>query len=76
MLCTCASQVYDVLNFDMIVMLRTPYVPGCCEWVFKRGEAQVGAGSCMELLQAHTSGFYAAIRCGSDMHSKAQWHEA
>ncbi|KAJ9519185.1 hypothetical protein QJQ45_007742 [Haematococcus lacustris] len=32
-------KVYDVLNFDMIVMLRTPYVPGCCEWICKRGEA-------------------------------------
>jgi hypothetical protein len=28
-------QVYDVLNFDMILMLRLPYVPGCCQWVYK-----------------------------------------
>ncbi len=28
-------QVYDVLNFDMIVMLRLSYVPGCCEWIYK-----------------------------------------
>ena len=34
-------QVYDVLNFDLIVMIRTPYVPGCCEWIFK---VQTGAG--------------------------------
>ncbi|KAF5826791.1 hypothetical protein DUNSADRAFT_2058 [Dunaliella salina] len=33
-------KVYDVLNFDMIAMIRTPFVPGCVEWIFKRGEAQ------------------------------------
>ena len=29
------QQVYDVLNFDMIVMLRLPYTPGCADWIFK-----------------------------------------
>lgn len=29
------GQVYDVLNFDMIVMLRLPYTPGCAEWIYK-----------------------------------------
>ncbi len=33
--CDMYPQVYDVLNFDMIVMLRLPYVPGCCEWIYK-----------------------------------------
>uniref|UniRef100_A0A7S3QTC1 peptidylprolyl isomerase n=1 Tax=Dunaliella tertiolecta TaxID=3047 RepID=A0A7S3QTC1_DUNTE len=33
-------KVYDVLNFDMIVMIRTPFVPGCVQWIFKRGEAR------------------------------------
>lgn len=31
----CSLQVYDVLNFDMIVMLRLPYTPGCAEWISK-----------------------------------------
>ncbi|MEW5307627.1 MAG: hypothetical protein WDW36_010006 [Sanguina aurantia] len=33
-------KVYDVASFDMIVMLKLPYIPGCVEWVFKKGEAQ------------------------------------
>jgi len=33
-------KVFDVLNFDLIVMLRTPFVPGVAEWIYKRGEAQ------------------------------------
>lgn len=28
-------QVFDVLNFDLIVMLRTSFVPCCAEWIFK-----------------------------------------
>lgn len=30
-----STQVYDVASFDMIVMLKLPYIPGCVEWVFK-----------------------------------------
>eukprot|EP00967_Tisochrysis_lutea_P153387 scaffold302623_cov18-Tisochrysis_lutea.AAC.1 len=30
-----SQPVYDVLNFDMIVMIRTPFVPGCVQWIFK-----------------------------------------
>lgn len=33
-------KVYDVLSFDMIVMIRLEFVPGCAEWIFKSGEAQ------------------------------------
>lgn len=28
-------QVFDAVNFDMIAMLRLPYVPGCAEWIYK-----------------------------------------
>lgn len=31
-------KVYDVVNFDMMVMLRLPYVPGAAEWVYKLGD--------------------------------------
>lgn len=34
-MCPATTQVYDVLNFDMIVMIRTPFVPGCVEWIYK-----------------------------------------
>ncbi|KAG1663107.1 hypothetical protein FOA52_010510 [Chlamydomonas sp. UWO 241] len=34
------AKVYDVLNFDMIVMLRTNYTPGKAEWIYRRGESQ------------------------------------
>ncbi len=29
------EQVFDVLNFDLIVMMRLPYVPGAAEWVYE-----------------------------------------
>ncbi|CAO2840156.1 unnamed protein product [Amaranthus hypochondriacus] len=31
-------KVYDVVNFDMMVMLRLPYIPGAVEWVYKLGD--------------------------------------
>ncbi|GAB4814723.1 hypothetical protein N2152v2_001769 [Parachlorella kessleri] len=33
-------KVFDVASFDMIAMLRLPFVPGVVEWVFKRGDAK------------------------------------
>ncbi|XVF69132.1 hypothetical protein PTKIN_Ptkin11bG0056200 [Pterospermum kingtungense] len=33
-------KVYDVVNYDMMVMLRVPYVPGAVEWVYKRGDVK------------------------------------
>ncbi|KAK9828550.1 hypothetical protein WJX72_000712 [[Myrmecia] bisecta] len=33
-------KVFDVVNFDMIAMLRLPFVPSTAEWIYKRGEAQ------------------------------------
>lgn len=30
-------QVFDVASFDMIAMLRLPFVPGCIEWCFQVG---------------------------------------
>lgn len=31
-------KVYDVVNFDMMVMIRLPYIPGAAEWVYKQGD--------------------------------------
>ncbi|KAF3455296.1 hypothetical protein FNV43_RR05744 [Rhamnella rubrinervis] len=35
-----AVKIYDVVNYDMIVMIRLPFVPGAVEWVFKQGDAK------------------------------------
>ncbi|KAL9951874.1 hypothetical protein ACROYT_G044613 [Oculina patagonica] len=40
-------KVFDVVNFDMINMLRLDYVPGQCEWIFPPGAA-VAAVACSE----------------------------
>ncbi|WIA40575.1 hypothetical protein OEZ86_013916 [Tetradesmus obliquus] len=32
-------KVYDVLGFDMIMMMKLPYTPGTAEWIFKKGDA-------------------------------------
>lgn len=40
-------KVFDVVNFDMINMLRLEYVPGHCEWIFSPGAA-VAAVACSE----------------------------
>ena len=28
-------KVYDVHTYDMMAMLRLPFVPACAEWVYK-----------------------------------------
>lgn len=28
-------KVFDVVGFDMIMMMKLPYTPGVAEWVFK-----------------------------------------
>ncbi|XP_030522559.1 peptidyl-prolyl cis-trans isomerase CYP71 isoform X1 [Rhodamnia argentea] len=33
-------KIYDVVNYDMMVMIRLPYVPGAVEWVYKQGEVK------------------------------------
>lgn len=32
-------KVFDVINFDMINMMRLDYVPLCCEWIHSPGDA-------------------------------------
>ena len=29
-------KVFDVVNFDMINMLKLDFVPVCCGWIFQR----------------------------------------
>ena len=42
--CTISSdrsvKIYDVVNFDMMVMIRLPYIPGAIEWVYKQGDVK------------------------------------
>ena len=33
-----ALKVFDVVNFDMINMLKFEYPPGVCQWVYKKGD--------------------------------------
>ncbi|PKI78737.1 hypothetical protein CRG98_000804, partial [Punica granatum] len=33
-------KIYDVVNYDMMVMIRLPYVPGAVEWVYKQGDVK------------------------------------
>ena len=28
-------KIYDVPNYDMMVMLKLPYIPGAVQWVYK-----------------------------------------
>ncbi|THG01970.1 hypothetical protein TEA_002536 [Camellia sinensis var. sinensis] len=42
--CTISSdrsvKIYDVVNYDMMVMIRLPYVAGSVEWVYKQGDVK------------------------------------
>ncbi|KAL2899500.1 Peptidyl-prolyl cis-trans isomerase CYP71 [Bienertia sinuspersici] len=33
-------KVYDVVNYDMMVMIRLPYIPGAVEWVYKQEDVK------------------------------------
>lgn len=33
-------KVFDVITFDMIAMLRLPFVPSCAAFIYKKGQAQ------------------------------------
>ncbi|XP_070563802.1 peptidylprolyl isomerase domain and WD repeat-containing protein 1-like [Ptychodera flava] len=41
-LCTIAEdkalKVFDIVSFDMINMMKLPYVPQCCEWIYSPGD--------------------------------------
>jgi len=42
--CTISSdrsvKIYDVVNYDMMVMIRIPYIAGSVEWVYKQGDVK------------------------------------
>ncbi|XP_043701537.1 peptidyl-prolyl cis-trans isomerase CYP71 isoform X2 [Telopea speciosissima] len=33
-------KIYDVVNYDMMVMIRLPFVPGAIEWVYRPGDVK------------------------------------
>lgn len=35
-----AVKIFDVLNFDLTLMLRLPFQPKCAEWISKKEEGQ------------------------------------
>nr|XP_002736396.1 PREDICTED: peptidylprolyl isomerase domain and WD repeat-containing protein 1-like [Saccoglossus kowalevskii] len=51
LLCTVADdksvKVFDVINFDMINMMKLPYVASCCEWIYSSGDP-IPALACSE----------------------------
>lgn len=42
--CTISSdrsvKIYDVVNYDMMAMIRLPFIPGAVEWVYKQGDVK------------------------------------
>ncbi|BBN19375.1 peptidyl-prolyl cis-trans isomerase B (cyclophilin B) [Marchantia polymorpha subsp. ruderalis] len=34
-----SAKIYDVVNYDMMAMLKLSFVPGAIEWVYKLGDA-------------------------------------
>eukprot|EP00959_Pyramimonas_sp_CCMP1952_P190076 3976451-Pyramimonas_sp.AAC.1 len=49
-----SAKVYDVINFDMVAMLKLDFVPSDCEWMFKANEAQVDPPA-ISLLRCSTN---------------------
>lgn len=41
-----ALKVFDVINFDMINMLRIGYIPSCCVWLYAGGAATAALACC------------------------------
>jgi len=33
-------KIYDVVNYDMMVMIGLQFVPGAIEWVYKQGDVK------------------------------------
>lgn len=35
-----SAKIYDVVNYDMMVMIGLQFVPGAVEWVYKQGDVK------------------------------------
>lgn len=35
-----AVKIYDVVNYDMMAMIRLPYIPGAVEWVYTHADVK------------------------------------
>lgn len=33
-------KIYDVVNYDMMVMIRLSFAPGSVEWVYRQGDVK------------------------------------
>ena len=49
-------KVFDVASFDMIAMLKLPYVPGCVEWCFQARACEEGGGGGVRLPRGRGGG--------------------
>uniref|UniRef100_A0A061RJB2 peptidylprolyl isomerase n=1 Tax=Tetraselmis sp. GSL018 TaxID=582737 RepID=A0A061RJB2_9CHLO len=37
----CSVKVFDVVSYDLVVMMKLPYVPEAAEWIYRRGESRL-----------------------------------
>ena len=35
-----SAKIFDVVNFDMINMLKLNFTAGCCGWLYNSGDAR------------------------------------
>ena len=52
-------KVFDVVGFDMIMMMKLPYTPGVAEWVFKVRALEVQSSKVQ-----YTAVQYSTVQCG------------
>ncbi|XP_071811044.1 peptidylprolyl isomerase domain and WD repeat-containing protein 1-like isoform X2 [Apostichopus japonicus] len=68
-----AAKIFDVVNFDMINMMKLGYHPGRCEWIYRAGDAvsamavsEKGSG---KIYIYDGKGSNEAIHCLDKLHS-------
>ena len=57
-------KVFDVASFDMIAMLKLPYVPGCVEWCFQARACEEGGGGACASIEGGGEGGGGCTGCG------------
>lgn len=69
-----ALKVFDVINFDMINMMKLDYIPGYCEWIHGAGDAICAiAVSVMDSKEIY---IYDGRGCNTPLHVVDRLHSA
>jgi len=86
MVCTCGGErtvkLYDVASFDMVGMLKLAFSPGCCAWIFGRGETlqrlavSDAESSAVHVFDARTAGGASAAGSAQPLATLAALHAA